>query len=94
MKAIKYIIRDREYFKKLYGATINVDEVLGNTTDFNVNYTLFETETGLRYEIDDLKGNKLNINDLNGYQKSILNECYKHFITGKGEIYGTFETLK
>ena len=36
-----------------------------------------------RFELTDFEGNKININDLNGYQRGVvLESCVRHF-TGK-----------
>ena len=51
-----------------------------NSKDFNVIYSLIQKSNGLYYELRDaVTGEKININDLNGYEKMYTNICYNHF---------------
>ncbi|MDD5022240.1 MAG: hypothetical protein PHR82_08970, partial [Endomicrobiaceae bacterium] len=47
-----------------------------------------------RYVLNTPSGEKIPLTSLNGYQRGIvLNECYRHFQTGHGDIHGTVEIL-
>lgn len=101
--AIVYKIRDTDYFRALLaeqgieGKT--ADEIMYGIEEFNVDYTLYGRPGSFpdRYELRTVDGEKLNINEQNGYVRGIvLTACDHHFRTGEGagEIHGTFEVVK
>jgi hypothetical protein len=100
MNAIKYMIRDREYFERSLSECSEQDrnEILSDMGDFwDADFILLGTPGKIpeRYVLTDLNGNNISLNSLNGYQRGlVLNECYKHFETGEGDIHGTVEVLK
>lgn len=64
-----------------------MNELFNYGSSFKAIYTLYgskeESMIPDRYELTDFNGNKININDLNGYERGILNNCYEHFINQK-----------
>lgn len=90
MRKVRYTIDDYEYFKRIYKEADNIDDILKDIKPFRVIYTLIDENNGNtfdRYELTDFDGNRLNINDLNGYQKAILlDDCIRHF-TGREPQY-------
>lgn len=64
-----------------------MNELFNYDSSFKVIYTLYgnkkESMMPDRYELTDFDGNKVNINNLNGYEQGILNDCYEHFINQK-----------
>ena len=80
MRKVTYIIDDLEYFKKLYEGENNLEEILNAINPFRCEYTLIGEEYESEYLSMDAEGNKLNIDDLNGYQKGVvLADCQRHF---------------
>lgn len=80
MRKVTYIIDDLEYFRELYKGVDNLEEILKAVTPFRCEYTLIGDEYERKYLLLDAEGNKLNINDLNGYQKGVvLTDCQRHF---------------
>lgn len=80
MRKVTYIIDDLEYFRELYKGVDNLEEILKAITPFRCEYTLIGDEYERKYLLLDAEGNKLNINDLNGYQKGVvLADCQRHF---------------
>ena len=65
---------------------LQFNDIFGNEEPFKCIYVLYgeKKECPDRYELTDLNGNKININDLNGYQKGVvLNDCWAYFTGGK-----------
>ena len=85
MRTITYLINDIEGLKKE-----NPEYALKEIEGFKAYYTLKEDNDGTTYSLEDLKGNKLNINYLNQYQKMFINECYDSFIK-KREISSKYK---
>lgn len=91
MRKVIFKINDKEYFKKDFKRqNINITEeqtegILKGLKIFKAIYILYGNEKQVdRYELIDYDGNKMNINDLNGYEKGVvLNDCYAYFIGGK-----------
>lgn len=88
---IDYYINDRKYFEhmisELKTSKNEKEELIKslNSKDLNVVYSLIEKTNGLYYELRDAETNeKININDLNGYEKSYTNMCFNHF-NGKND---------
>ena len=74
MRRVTYLIDDKKGFSK------NIDEERLETIEgFKVYYTLEEKGNDIHYCLEDMNGNKLNINDLNGYQNMYLYECMDCF---------------
>lgn len=87
-KKIKYIIDDLEYFRRELSKQCKPEEVetiinsMGKPS-FKAVYTLFGIGDNFpdRYELTNENGDKININDLNGYQKGVvLNDCFRHYM--------------
>lgn len=89
MRKVTFIIDDMASMRELYKDDLT-EEFAKNQESFKVIYSLIGNKNPDRYELHDMKGNKLNVNDLNGYQRScIINDCYKYFC-GKGNYcFGT-----
>lgn len=86
MKKVIFKIDDLAFFKKHYNFTDEqMQGLFGVKESFKVIYTLIgEGKSINKYELTDYAGNKININDLNGYEKGVvLNDCYAYFIGGK-----------
>ena len=88
MRKVTFKIDDKEYFKKeLEKENVPNDikeEILNSVKSFKSIYTLYGNRNQPdRYELTDYEGNKISINDLNGYEKGVvLNDCYAYF-TGR-----------
>lgn len=89
MRKVIFKIDDQEYFRKEFekeGCTENqIEDILKGLGNFKAIYTLYGNGKQVdRYELTDQDGNKISINDLNGYEKGvILNDCYTYFVGGK-----------
>lgn len=89
MRKVIFTIDDVEYFKRLLQKQDVTEEaqkdILENLNQFKVIYTLYGNgNCPDRYELTEYDGNKININDLNGYEKGVvLNDCYSYFVGGK-----------
>lgn len=89
MRKVIFKIDDKEYFRReLEKENVPNDikeEILNSVNGFKSIYTLYGNEKQVdRYELTDQDGNKININDLNGYEKGVvLNDCYAYFTGGK-----------
>jgi hypothetical protein len=89
MRKVTFKIDDKEYFKKeLEKENVPNDikeEILNSVKSFKSIYTLYGNGNQPdRYELTDYEGNKISINDLNGYEKGVvLNDCYAYFTGGK-----------
>lgn len=88
MRKVIFKIDDLEYFKKeLEKADCKeqVDGILKEMKDFKAIYTLYGNGKEVdRYELTDHDGNKISINDLNGYEKGVvLNDCFAYFTGNK-----------
>lgn len=89
MRKVIFKIDDQEYFRKEFekeGCTENqIIYILKGLGNFKAIYTLYgEGKNVDRYELTDYDGNKINISDLNGYEKGVvLNDCYAYFVGGK-----------
>lgn len=90
MRKVIFKIDDKEYFKrdlKRQNCTEEqTEDILKELNNFKAIYTLYGNKKQVdRYELTDYDGNKININDLNGYEKGVvLNDCYAYFV---GEKY-------
>jgi hypothetical protein len=89
MRKVIFKIDDKEYFRReLEKENVPNDikeEILNSVKGSKSIYTLYGNEKQVdRYELTDQDGNKININDLNGYEKGVvLNDCYAYFVGGK-----------
>ncbi|MFQ7208565.1 MAG: hypothetical protein ACLRPZ_03875 [Coprococcus sp.] len=90
MRKVIFKIDDKEYLRrdlKRQNCTgSQAEDILKNLNNFKAIYTLYGNKKQVdRYELTDYDGNKININDLNGYEKGVvLNDCYAYFV---GEKY-------
>jgi hypothetical protein len=89
MRKLTFIIDDLASMRELYKDDLT-EEFAKDREPFKVIYSLVGNKYPGRYELHDMNGNKLNVNDLNGYQRGcIINDCYKYF-SGKGNYcFGT-----
>lgn len=90
MRKVIFKIDDKEYLRrdlKRQNCTgSQAEDILKKLNNFKAIYTLYGNKKQVdRYELTDYDGNKININDLNGYEKGVvLNDCYAYFV---GEKY-------
>lgn len=90
MRKVSYYIDDVEYLRRSFkeenpGLTQEeVDRILAGVNGFKAVYTIIgNVRQPDRYELVDENGHKMNINDLNGYQRGVvLGDCIAHF-TGR-----------
>lgn len=94
MKKITFIINDNEYFRRLWKEQTTpeeVEKILEDVQPFKAIFTVYgstENHTPDRYTLTTEDGEKLNINDLNGYQKGcVIGDCYRYF-EGKRDFEG------
>jgi hypothetical protein len=91
MRKVTFVIDDVASMRELYKDDLT-EELTKDKESFKVIYSLIGNKDPDRYELHDMNGNKLNVNDLNGYQRGcIINDCFKYF-SGKGNY--CFETAK
>lgn len=89
MRKVTFKINNQEYFRKEFekeGCTESqIVYILKGLGNFKAIYTLYGKEKQAdRYELTDYNGNKININDLSGYEKGVvLNDCNAYFTGGK-----------
>lgn len=89
MRKVIFRIDDVEYFRRVCELP---DEVLSDISRFRVIYTLFGNGNYIdRYELTDFRGNKVDINSLNAYQKCVLGDCKRYFVVGKREPSGVID---
>ena len=103
MRKVTYHIDDLAYFRRSWAKQANIaeeqiDGILSGLEPFTAIYTLYGEKTNIdRYELTDVDGNKISINDLNGYQRGIiLSDCMAHFEghknhDGEDEPFGVIE---
>lgn len=89
MRKVIFKIDDKEYFRRELEKDNCIgkqaDDILKGLGNFKAIYTLYGEGNNVdRYELTDYDGNKININDLNGYEKGVvLNDCHAYFAGGK-----------
>lgn len=87
MRKVVFKIDDEEFFKQEYKDQLTEKqwkEFFKDTNPFKAIYTLIGDKEPDRYELTDFNGNKININNLNGYQRGVvLNDCMSYFTGGK-----------
>ena len=86
MRKVIFTIDDLEYFKRSNNLTEEqLQDIFGDKESFKVIYTLYGEGNCIdRYTLTDYDGNKVNLNDLNGYQRGVvLNDCVAYFNGGK-----------
>ena len=103
MRKVTFVIDDIEFFKKEYAGKLSKKdfmEIFKNTNSFQAIYTLIGKEnskTPDRYELTDLDGNKMQLNELNDYQKCVvLADCWtyytgEHYFSGTQKPYGVIK---
>ena len=88
MRKVIFKIDDKEYFRRELEKDNCIgkqaDDILKGLGNFKAIYILYGEGNNVdRYELTDYDGNKININDLNGYEKGVvLNDCYAYFTCG------------
>lgn len=91
-RKVAFIINDLEYFRKHYNLTDEqFNDMFADQKPFKAIYTLIGNgKTVDRYTLTDANGNKLHMDDLNGYERGVvLNDCYAYFAGGKYSDNGT-----
>lgn len=84
-RKVAFIINDLEYFRKHYNLTDEqFNSMLADQKPFKAVYTLIGNDKTVdRYILTDMDGNKLYMDDLNGYERGVvLNDCYAYFTGG------------
>lgn len=92
MRKVTFKIDDLAWMQKHYNLTDEqMKDVFGDKESFRVIYTLYREGNCIdRYTLTDYDGNKVNLNDLNGYQRGVvLNDCMAYFNGGKYHSNGT-----
>ena len=93
MRKITFIIDDMESMKELYRNELTAkqfDSIMKDQKPFKAIFSITGDKYPDRYELSDTEGNKLNIHDLNGYQKGcIINDCYAYFEGKDGYCFQT-----
>lgn len=87
MRKVTFMIDDYNYFKNLFYSRFSespkedIEKALsGLSSCFKATFILTGEEFPDQYELLSENGEKMNINDLNGYQKGIvINDCYRYF---------------
>ena len=100
MRKVIFNIDDTEYFRRLWTEELEkgvspgctpekIEDCLLAVDGFRAVYTLYgEGKNISRYTLTDAEGNKININDLNGYQRGcIIGDCLAYF-EGRRTAYG------
>lgn len=96
MRKVSYYIDDVEYLRRSFkeenpGLTqMEINLILDGLNEFKAVYTIIGNgQQPDRYELVDENGNKMNINDLNGYQRGVvLGDCIAHFTGNKYQFSG------
>lgn len=104
-RIIRYRINDKQYFIDLFRRDKWSEEKI--TTEMSgkkyLNATLtlygYERENGSKffdhYELTDENGQKIDINDLNGYEHDeVLSDCFWHFNGSQADIRAAVEIIK
>lgn len=84
-RKVAFIINDLEYFRKFYNLTDEqFNSMLADQKPFKAVYTLIGNDKTVdKYILTDMDGNKLYMDDLNGYERGVvLNDCYAYFTGG------------
>lgn len=87
MRKITFAIDDYNYFKNLFYSRFpespkeDIEKALsGLNSCFKATFILTGEKFPDQYELLSENGEKMNINDLNGFQKGIvINDCYRYF---------------
>lgn len=86
MRKVIFKIDDIVWMKKHYNLTeAQIKDIFSDPKPFRVLYVLIgEGKSVDRYELTDYEGNKLRMDNLNGYERGVvLNDCYAYFTGGK-----------
>lgn len=86
MRVVTFKIDDIAWMEKFYNLSEEQKkDIFEDQEPFKAIYTLYGNGTNVnRYTLTDYDGNKISLDDLNGYQKGIiLNDCYTYFVGGK-----------
>lgn len=91
MRKVTFYIDDAKYFKCLFKkenpnlTDEQIDNILGRQKSFQVIYSIFGDGIAIdHFELKDYDGKKININDLNSYQRGVvLCDCIAYFTGGK-----------
>lgn len=92
MRKVIFTIDDLAWMQKHYNlADEQMLDIFADNKSFKVIYTLYGEGKNIdRYTLTDYDGNKINLNDLNGYQRGVvLNDCMVYFNGGKYHSNGT-----
>ena len=87
MQKVSYKISVNEYLINLAireNPTVDPEKIkatIGSDDDFQAIYSLYGIRGRFpdRYSLTDYDGKRIDINSINGFQSSILNECFSNF---------------
>lgn len=84
MRTIEFIIDDVQYYRNcLTEDNVEpdvIDRICDNLRSFRCRYVLIGDKYPDKYELWDENGNKININNLNGYERGVvLADCDRYF---------------
>lgn len=81
-KTVTFTINDKRWYEERYHLASKLFD-----PPFAVEYTISGEDGSMhdKYSLVDTCGNKLNINHLNGYERSMLWKCDKYFV-GKAKV--------
>ena len=70
-----------------------IDSLFNKLSEFKCTFILYGRKTSEdRYELFNVNGEKMSVNDLNPYQKScIINECHAYFEGRNDKPYGVID---
>lgn len=98
-RKVTFTINDTECLRKIWKAENSnvtddeINSILDPLTETKCTFILYGRDTTEdRYELFDVNGEKMNINDLNPYQKGrIISECHAYFEGRKDKPFGVIE---
>ena len=94
MRKVTYTINDYKTFLQIYGSAV-IKDIMKPSEAFKCRVVLTaesdDAKTPDHYRIEDMDGNKISRDSLNGYQKAIvIGDCYKHFAGEEPKRYYMF----
>lgn len=98
-RKVAFTIDDTECLRKIWKAENSnvtddeINSILDPLTETKCTFILYGTNKNIdRYELFNANGDKMNINDLNPYQKGcIISECHAYFEGRNNKPFGVIE---
>lgn len=98
-RKVTFTINDTECLRKIWKAEDSnvtddeINSILDPSTETKCTFILYGINKNIdRYELFNVNGEKININDLNPYQNGcIISECHAYFEGGKDKPFGVIE---